>query len=95
MFQVFHPPSEYVASAVSECFKSRSGVASPSLPAATSSWCLLLLLTPARHPPPPPPLLDAGDFQGGAGPVWSRETVREKDYRHGRPNAPAIRMSRR
>jgi hypothetical protein len=84
----------YVASDAFECFKSRSGVASPSWPSATSSWCLLLLM-PARHPPPPPSLLDAGDFQGGAGPMWSRETVREKDYRHGRPDAQAIWMSRR
>jgi hypothetical protein len=68
MFQVFHPPSEYVASAVSECFKSRSGVASPSLPAATSSWCLLLLLTPARHPPPPSPSSRCWWLSGRRGP---------------------------
>ena len=33
----------YVASVVSECFKSRSGVAFPSLPSVASPWFLLLV----------------------------------------------------
>jgi hypothetical protein len=42
MFQVFHLPSKYIASVASECFKSRSDVASPSSPSVASFWCLLL-----------------------------------------------------
>jgi hypothetical protein len=52
----------FVASVAFWCFKSRSGVISPSLPSTASPRCLLLLLEPTGHPnqrrrraPPPPP----------------------------------------
>jgi hypothetical protein len=43
-FKCFICLQMYVASVVSGCFKSRSGVASPSLPSIVSPWCLVLLL---------------------------------------------------
>jgi hypothetical protein len=69
-FKCFICLQTYVASVASECFKSRSDVASPSSPFATSPRCLLLFLALAGHPPPPPHLLDADDVRGGAGPMW-------------------------
>jgi hypothetical protein len=73
-----------------ECFKSRSGVASPSSASVALPRYLLLLPVPARHPPPPPFLLDAGDVQGGAGPTRVCETARKNDCRRGRPDVRAL-----
>jgi hypothetical protein len=84
----------YVASAAYECFKSRSGVASPS-PSTASSRCLLLFPAPAGHPPPPLSLFDVDDVRGGKDPMWARKTAQEKDCRRGCSDAPSIRTSRR
>jgi hypothetical protein len=78
-FKCFIYLQTYVASVASGCFKSRSGVASPSSHSIASPPCLLLLPTLARHPPPPLPLLDVVDTRGGVGLVWARETAWETD----------------
>jgi hypothetical protein len=44
----------YVVSVASRCFKSRSGVVSPSSLLCCSSRCLLFLSAAVRHPPPLP-----------------------------------------
>jgi hypothetical protein len=64
------------------CFKSRSGVASPSLFVA-SSGCLLLP-APGWTSTAPPSLLDAGNVWGGVGPAWARERRRETVCMRGR-----------
>jgi hypothetical protein len=71
-FKCFICLQTYVTSVVSGCFKSKSGVPSPSSP----YYLLLLLLpTPARYPNqrhrralPLPPLLDVIDVRKGTGP---------------------------
>jgi hypothetical protein len=72
-FKCFICLQTYIASVASGCFKSRSGVTSPSSHSITSSRCLLLSML-ARHPPPPLPLLDVVDPRGGAGLVWAWKT---------------------
>jgi hypothetical protein len=68
MFQVFHLSSEYDATVASGCFRTRSGVTSPSSFSVVSPRCLLLPAL-AVHPLPPHPLLDVGNVQGGMSPV--------------------------
>jgi len=64
----------FILNVSSECFKSKSDVASFSSLSAASPRCLLLL-APAGHPPLPPLFLNAGDVRGGTGPTWVRETA--------------------
>jgi hypothetical protein len=52
-FKTFICLQTYVANVTSECFKYRSGVASPSSLSTASPQCLLLP-TPAGHPSPLP-----------------------------------------
>jgi hypothetical protein len=81
-FKCFICLQTYVASVASECFKSRSGVASLSSLSAGSPWCLLL--APARHPPAPPLFSMLGDVRCSVGPVWARETTWETVCRRGK-----------
>jgi hypothetical protein len=89
-FKCFICLQTYVVSFASECFESRSGVASPSSASVALPRYLLLLPALARHPPPPPSLLDAGDVRGGASPTWACETVRKNDCMRGRPDVRAL-----
>ena len=89
-FKCFICLQTYAASVASECFKSRSCVASPSSPSAALPRYLLLLPAPAGHPLSPPPLIDAGDVRGDADPVWAYGTARKKDRRRRRPDALSV-----
>jgi hypothetical protein len=74
-FKCFICLQTYVANVASRCFKSRSGIASPSLLSATSSQCLLLLPASASIRYLLPLFSMLVTFRGGAGLVWAHETA--------------------
>ena len=77
-----------VAKVSSGCFKSRSGIVSPSSPSTASSRCPLLLVTLAAHPPSPS-LLDAGDIHGGTDVLNSeKKLLQAQASGHPHPNKP-------
>jgi hypothetical protein len=88
-FKCFISLQMYIACVAFGCFKSRSGIASPSL-LSVSPQCLLLLLVLVGHPPAPPLLLDAGDVRGSASPAWVYETGAGMDCRRKRPDVRAL-----
>jgi hypothetical protein len=63
----------YVANVAYGCFKSRLGIASPSLLSVTSPQCFLLLLAPTDIRRPLPIFWTLVTFRGSAGLAWTRE----------------------
>jgi hypothetical protein len=82
-FKCFIYLQTYVASVASECFNSRSGVASPSSPSAASPRCLLLLSAPAGHPS----LLPLFSMLVTFGVAWAPYGRVKRREKRGRPGA--------